>query len=282
MKAVEAAGGQIAVEAAVKPRELPQWLQASAPRSSGSSSTRRRARALVGAGRRAPAAPAARAREARARARPGRAHRRRGGARARAPASAERKVWTLADALVAGDRRTATRALLELRRRASGCRACCTGWSAALRDALAIAEALAAGQPAAQVKSGLRMPGFAADRLISDVAKRDVDSFRRALELLADLELESRGGGRRRAQRGDRGGPRGHRGHGLRAHATADGPSGAVVPRTTRSPRRGRASNGPLRAAGGGFEGARPACCGAGGRRGTSCGRRCCGAARRA
>ncbi len=65
-----------------------------------------------------------------------------------------------------------------------------------VRDALAIAEALAAGQPAAQIKRGLRMPGFAADRLISDVSKRDVDSFRRALELLADLELESRGGGR--------------------------------------------------------------------------------------
>jgi DNA polymerase-3 subunit delta len=64
-----------------------------------------------------------------------------------------------------------------------------------LRDALAIAEALAAGQPASQVKRTLRMPGFAADRLIADVSKRDVDTFRRALELMADLEVESRGGG---------------------------------------------------------------------------------------
>ena len=39
-----------------------------------------------------------------------------------------------------------------------------------LRDALAIAEALAAGQPPAQIKKGLRMPGFAADRLIADAA----------------------------------------------------------------------------------------------------------------
>jgi len=45
------------------------------------------------------------------------------------------------------------------------------------------------------VRKGLRMPSFAADRLISDVSKRDVDAFRRALELMADLELESRGGG---------------------------------------------------------------------------------------
>jgi hypothetical protein len=64
-----------------------------------------------------------------------------------------------------------------------------------LRDALAIAEQLAAGQPPAQVKRGLRMPSFAADRLIADVSKRDVDTYRRALELMADLEYESRGGG---------------------------------------------------------------------------------------
>jgi DNA polymerase III subunit delta len=64
-----------------------------------------------------------------------------------------------------------------------------------VRDAVAIAEALQAGQAPAQIKRGLRMPSFAADRLISDVSKRDVEAYRRALELLADLELESRGGG---------------------------------------------------------------------------------------
>jgi DNA polymerase-3 subunit delta len=39
------------------------------------------------------------------------------------------------------------------------------------------------------------MPSFAADRLISDVSARDPEAYRRALELLADLEMESRGGG---------------------------------------------------------------------------------------
>jgi hypothetical protein len=39
------------------------------------------------------------------------------------------------------------------------------------------------------------MPSFAADRLISDVSSRDPESYRLALELLADLEAESRGGG---------------------------------------------------------------------------------------
>ena len=34
-----------------------------------------------------------------------------------------------------------------------------------------------------------------AARFTEEVAKRDLDAFRRALELVADLELESRGGG---------------------------------------------------------------------------------------
>ena len=50
------------------------------------------------------------------------------------------------------------------------------------------------GKPAAQVRKTLRMPSFAADRLIADVSNRDVESYRRALVLLADLEVESRGG----------------------------------------------------------------------------------------
>jgi DNA polymerase-3 subunit delta len=108
--------------------------------------------------------------------------------------SAERKLWTLADALVAGDTKGATRALLELRQQGERLPGLLYNMVRRLRDALAIAEAMAAGQPPAQVKKGLRMPGYAADRLIADVQRRDVDAFRRALELMADLEVESRGG----------------------------------------------------------------------------------------
>jgi len=39
------------------------------------------------------------------------------------------------------------------------------------------------------------MPPKAAERFMADVARRDADAFRRALEVMADLELESRGGG---------------------------------------------------------------------------------------
>ena len=109
--------------------------------------------------------------------------------------SAERKLWTLADALVAGDGKASTRALLELRQQGERLPSLLYNMVRRLRDALAIAEALAAGQSAAQIKKGLRMPSFAADRLIADAGRRDVEGLRRALVLMADLEAESRGHG---------------------------------------------------------------------------------------
>jgi DNA polymerase-3 subunit delta len=192
-KAVEAAGGQVAEESNVKPRELPRWLIERAAEL-GVELDQQGARALVAhVGDR-------QQRLQRELEKLALEH----GAGARlgvdevnesAAGSAERKTWTLADALVAGDERAATRALVELRQQGERVPGLLYGMVRRLRDALGIAEALAAGQPAAQVRKGLRMPSFAADRLISDVSKRDVDAFRRALELMADLELESRGGG---------------------------------------------------------------------------------------
>jgi DNA polymerase-3 subunit delta len=192
--AVKKAGGQVAAEMAVKPRELPRWLQARA-QELGIELDTQAARALVGqVGER-------QQRLVRELEKLALEH----GEGARigieeveqsSASSAERKLWTLADALVAGDGRTATRALLELRTQGERLPGLLYGMVRRVRDALGIAEALAAGQPAAQIKRGLRMPGFAADRLVADVSKRDVESYRRALELLADLELESRGGGR--------------------------------------------------------------------------------------
>ena len=109
--------------------------------------------------------------------------------------SVERKVWTLADAVVAGDRKAATRLFMELRGQGERLPGLLYNMVRRLRDALAIAEALAAGQAPAQIKKSLRMPGFAADRLIADAGKRDVDAYRNALVLMADLEAESRGHG---------------------------------------------------------------------------------------
>jgi DNA polymerase III subunit delta len=63
-----------------------------------------------------------------------------------------------------------------------------------LRDALEAALRLQAGESAANVKRGLRMPSRAADRFLQDVARTDPDRLRAALGALADLELDSRGG----------------------------------------------------------------------------------------
>jgi hypothetical protein len=63
-----------------------------------------------------------------------------------------------------------------------------------LRDALAVALRLAAGESVAEVKRGLRMPARAAERFVADVAGAEPDRLRRALVTLASLEVDSRGG----------------------------------------------------------------------------------------
>ena len=191
--AVEAAGGQVAEEMAVRARDLPRWLQTRA-RELDVELDQQGARALV--------AQVGDRQQRLLRELEKLALEHGPGARLDAEtvqessaSSAERKLWTLADALVAGDGRTATRALLELRAQGERLAGLLYGMVRRLRDALTVAEALASGQPPAQVKRSLRMPSFAADRLIADVSKRDVEAYRRALELMADLEHESRGGG---------------------------------------------------------------------------------------
>ena len=192
-KAVEAAGGVIAAEMALKARALPRWLAGQAAELGVELDDQARPRARR-PGRRAPPAAAARDREARARARRRRARSasRRSRRPAPAPPSAAPGRWPTRSS--PGDEKTATRALLELRQQGERIPSLLYQMVRRVRDALAIAEALAAGQPASQVKRGLRMPSFAADRLIADVSSRDPEAYRRALELLADLEVESRGG----------------------------------------------------------------------------------------
>lgn len=109
--------------------------------------------------------------------------------------SSERRVWALADALAAGDAAASSGILLELRGQGERLPGLLHAVVRKLRDALAVGEALAAGEPAAQVKKRLRMSPRAADRLIADAVRRDVEAQRGALVVMADLELESRGGG---------------------------------------------------------------------------------------
>jgi DNA polymerase-3 subunit delta len=63
-----------------------------------------------------------------------------------------------------------------------------------VREALAVALRLQVGESMGDVRRGLRMPPRAAERFVADVARADPDRLRRALGVLADLELDSRGG----------------------------------------------------------------------------------------
>jgi DNA polymerase III subunit delta len=193
VKAVKAAHGAIAEESQVKPRELPRWLSARA-KELELELDNQAARALI--------AQVGDRQQRLLRELEKLALEHGPGTsigveevQESCASSAERKVWTFADAVVAGDRKTAMRLLMELRGQGERLPGLLYNMVRRLRDALAIAEALAAGQPPAQIKKGLRMPGFAADRLIADAQRRDVDAYRRALVLMADLEAESRGHG---------------------------------------------------------------------------------------
>ncbi len=192
-KAVEKAGGKVAVENVLKTRALPGWLAKQAAEL-GFELDQQGAKALVAQVGERQQRLLRELEKLALEYGPG-AHVGVEEVQASSASSAERKAWTLADALVAGDEKTSIRALLELRQQGERLPSLLYQMVRRVRDALAIAEALAGGKPVAQVRRTLRMPSFAADRLIADVSNRDVEAYRRALELLADLEVESRGGG---------------------------------------------------------------------------------------
>ncbi|MFZ0091645.1 MAG: DNA polymerase III subunit delta [Solirubrobacteraceae bacterium] len=109
--------------------------------------------------------------------------------------SAERRAWTVADALVAGDAETAAAAYLQLRHQGERLPGLLYWISQRVRAAHDVAVALDAGEAPAQIKRRLRMPSRAADRLIADARRAGSDRLARATCEIADLELASRGGG---------------------------------------------------------------------------------------
>jgi DNA polymerase III subunit delta len=113
---------------------------------------------------------------------------------ARAAHSAERKAYVLADALVAGDEREATLTYLQLREQGERLAGLTYTMAQRLRDALDVAVRLGRGESVAAVKRGVRMPARAAERFVADVARTDPERLRRALGVLAELEIDSRGG----------------------------------------------------------------------------------------
>ncbi len=195
-EAVRRAGGQVVAQGNVKPWELPRWARAQAARA-GLELDAAAAKALVGqVGERqqrllreleklaletaaSPESPVGVTV---------------GEIEARAAHSSEQRAFTLADCLVAADPREATRAYLRLRGQGERLSGLTYLMASRLREALAAAVRLQAGESAADVRRGLRMPARAAERFLADVARTDPDRLRSALATLADLELDTRGG----------------------------------------------------------------------------------------
>ncbi len=188
--AVSAAGGDISEQATIKPWDLPKWVQAQA-RAHGLELDAAAARALVNqVGER----PQRLARELEKLALC------LGGGRLDVEAvgelatgGAERKLWILADALVAGDGPAAARLYLRLRAQGERLEGLSFWMTKRVREALGVAVRLEAGQPPAEIRRSLRMPPKAADRFIADVRRTDSTRLRAALVTLADLELDTRG-----------------------------------------------------------------------------------------
>lgn len=202
-KAVKRAGGQIVTQMTVKPWELPKWAREQAGRV-GVTLDGAAAKALVAqVGERQQRLlreleKLALEGEAAGGGEPG------GSAVARtvtveeieerAAHSAEFRAFALADALVGADAREATLFYMRLREQGERLSGLIYLMASRLREALAVAVRLGAGESEANVKRGLRMPPRAATRFIADVARSDPAKLRAALGVLADLELDSRGG----------------------------------------------------------------------------------------
>jgi DNA polymerase III subunit delta len=198
-KAVEDAGGDISAEMSVKPWELPKWVTARAGEL-GVELEPDAARALVQhVGDRQQRllreieklALGAEDAEAAGGAEPLDAAE----VERLTASSAERRAWTVADALVAGEARAAVAAYLALRQQGERLPGLLYWISQRVRAAHEVAVALDAGEPPAQIKRRLRMPSRAADRLIADARRSGSDRLAEAICEISDLELASRGGG---------------------------------------------------------------------------------------
>jgi DNA polymerase-3 subunit delta len=189
--AVKAVGGDVSAELAVKEWELPRWVIARAAELELKLDTTA-AKALVQAVGTRQARLSRELEKLSIECCPGAAL----DAEAvldRVARGAERRAWTLADALVARDAPNATSVFLELREQGERVESLAYWMARRLREALAVALQLDSGTPQAKVRAGLRMPPKAAAAFIADVQRTDAAQLRRALTSLADLELATRG-----------------------------------------------------------------------------------------
>lgn len=105
---------------------------------------------------------------------------------------AEKQVWGLGDALVAGNLEQAMHTWLQLREREAFERLLPL-MVRRMRDVHVIAVRLEAGEAPAQIKASTKGNPYAVDRRIAEARRADADRLARGVELLAALERDSRG-----------------------------------------------------------------------------------------
>ncbi|HET9074271.1 MAG TPA: hypothetical protein VFN48_06800 [Solirubrobacteraceae bacterium] len=110
--------------------------------------------------------------------------------------SSQRKVWTFADGLLAGDPARAAALFGELRAQGDRVGAMLFSVAGRLRDAHRVAAALEAGSTPAEAKRGLRMPPRAQDVLLADARRMGAERLARLVVAMAELEATTHGGGR--------------------------------------------------------------------------------------
>jgi DNA polymerase-3 subunit delta len=108
--------------------------------------------------------------------------------------TSEEAIWTLADAVVAGDEADTMRLAERLVAQGEALPRIVYSLAPRLRQALKAAGELEAGKPAAEVVKGLSMHPYAAKMLVSKVKGRSPEDLDASIRALADLELWSRGG----------------------------------------------------------------------------------------
>ena len=192
-KAVKRAGGQLAVESAVKPWELPGWTRDQAERL-GLTLDGTASKALVAqVGERPQRILRELEKLALAIEPPASVGAEQIGELA--AHSVEHRGYALADALLEGDRAAALALLVSLRGQGEALPGLLYAMARRMRDAVSVARRLAAGETPAAIKGSLRpMPPRAAERFIAAVRGTDVARLQESLGVLADLELDSRGG----------------------------------------------------------------------------------------
>ena len=108
--------------------------------------------------------------------------------------TSEEAIWSLADAVVAGEAAETMRVAERLVAQGEAQARIVYSVAPRLRQALRAAAELEAGKPAGEVAKGLAMHPYAAKMLVSKVKGRTPEDLSASIRALADLELWSRGG----------------------------------------------------------------------------------------